>query len=173
MVHIRYWVTELNRTDGPHMFASIGSVQSLSRVRLFVIPWTAALQASLSITNSWSLLKLMPKLMSLHQLCHPTISFSDALFSFCPQSFPALGTFPINRLFASGDQNTGVSALASVLPMSIQGGFPLRLTGLISLLSSRPSGVFSSITVRRHQFFGTLPSLQFPSHNPTWPPGGP
>ena len=65
-------------------------------------------------------------------------------FSFCPQSFPASGTFPMSWLFASDNQNTGVSASASVLPMSIQDWFPLRLTGLISLLSKGLSEVFSS-----------------------------
>ena len=53
----------------------------------------------------------------------------------CPQSFPASGTFPVSHLFASDDQNSGASASASALPVSIQGWFPLRLTGLISLLS--------------------------------------
>ena len=69
----------------------------------------------------------------LHQWCHPAIPSSDALF--CSQSFLASGTFPMNWLFTSGDQNTGASFSASVLPMSIQGWFPLRLTDLISLLS--------------------------------------
>ena len=92
--------------------------------------------------------------------CHPTISSSVIPFSSRLQSFPASGTFPVNWLFASDDQNTGASSPASVLPMSIQGSFPLRLTGLISLLSKGLSGVFSSTTVRRHQFFGILPSLQ-------------
>ena len=59
-----------------------------------------------SYTISWSL----PKSMSLHQLYYPAISSSDALFSFCPQSFPASGTFPMSQLFVSGDQNTGTSA---------------------------------------------------------------
>ena len=68
-------------------------------------------------------------------------------------------------------QNAGVSALASVLPMSIQGWFPLRLTGLISLLSKGLSGIFSSTTVWRHQFFGILTSLQSSSHNHTCPWG--
>ena len=68
----------------------------------------------------------------LHQWYHPAISSSDALF--CSQSFLASGTFPMNWLFTSGDQNTGASFSASVLPMSIQGWFPLRLTGLFSLL---------------------------------------
>ena len=65
-----------------------------------------------------------PSSCPLHWRCHPAISSSDTLFSFCPQSFPASGTFPISQLFASDDQNTGVSASASVLPMDIQGWFP-------------------------------------------------
>ena len=92
---------------------------------------------------------------SLRQWCRPAVSSSDALFSFCPQSFPASGTFPMTRLFTLGDQNTGASASALVLPMSIQGWFPLRLTDLISLLST----VFSSTTVWKHQFFGAHLSL--------------
>ena len=92
--------------------------------------------------------EVCPRSCPLHWWCHAAISSSDALFSFCPQSFPASGTFSMNRLFASGDQNT--SASISVLQMSIQGLFPLRLTGLISLMSKRLSGVFSSTTDRRH-----------------------
>ena len=83
----------------------------------------------------------------LHQWCHPTILSSDALFSFCPQSFPASGAFPMSWLFTLDDQNTGALASASLLPRSIQGLFPLRLIGLISFLSKGPSGVFSSTTV--------------------------
>ena len=84
----------------------------------------------------------------LHWWCHPAISSSDALFSFCPQSFPASGTFPMSHLFASDDQNTEASASASVLPMSNQGWSPLRWTGWISLQSKGLSGVFSSTTVK-------------------------
>ena len=109
----------------------------------------------------------LPKFAQVHRWCHPAISSSETLFSFCPQSFPASGTFPVSQLFASDDQNTGVSASASVLPMSTQGSFPLRLTGLISLLSKGLSGVFSSTTVQMHQFFGTLHSLWSSSHNHT------
>ena len=69
--------------------------------------------------------------------CHPAISSSDALFSFCPQSFPASRTFPVSQLFTSDDQNTGTSA--SVLPMSIQSWFPSRLTGLILLSKGQES----------------------------------
>ena len=67
--------------------------------------------------------KVCPSSCPLHQWCHPAISSSDALFSSCPQSFPASGTFSMSQLFASNDQNTGVSASASVFPMSIQGWF--------------------------------------------------
>ena len=108
-----------------------------------------------------------------HQWCHPAISSSDTLFSFCPQSFPASWTFPVSHLFTSDDQNTGASASASVLPVNIQGWSPLRSTGLIFLLSKGLSGVFSSTTVQRHQFFGVLPSLRSSSHNHMWPQGRP
>ena len=65
--------------------------------------------------------------------CHPTISFSDALFSSCPQSFPASGSFPVSQLFASGGQSIGASASAPVFSMNIQGWFPLGSTSLISV----------------------------------------
>ena len=71
----------------------------------------------------------------LSQWRHPTISSSVIPFSVCPQSLPASVSFPVSQLFASGGQSIGASASASVLPMNIQGWFPLGLTGLISLLS--------------------------------------
>ena len=108
--------------------------------------------------------EVCPSSCPLYLWCHPAISSSDALFSFCPQSFPASGTFPMSQLFASDDHNTEVSTSASVLPTSIQGWFPLRLTGLISLLSKGLLGVFSSTIVWRHQFFGALPSSPSSSH---------
>ena len=108
-----------------------------------------------------------PSSLPLHQWCLP------AIFCFCPQSFPAWGTFPLSELFASDDQNTGVSAIASVLPMTIQGWFLLRLTGLISLLSKGLSEVFSRTTVRRHQLFCILPAFRSSSYNCTWPLGRP
>ena len=107
-----------------------------------------------------------PSSCLLNRWCHLTIS--PSVTSFCPQSFPISETFLMSWLFASNDQNTGVSASASVLQMSIWGWFPLRLTGLI-LLSKGLSGVFSSTAVWRHQFFGVQPSLQSSSHNRTWP----
>ena len=111
--------------------------------------------------------EVFPSSCPLHWWCHPAISSSGALFSFCPQTFPASGT-----LFATYDQNTGASASPSVLPVTIPGWSPLRLTGLI-LLSKGLLGVFSSSTVQRHQFFGALPSLWSSSHNRTWPLGRP
>ena len=115
--------------------------------------------------------EVFPSWRSLHQWCCSDISSSDALFSFCPQSFPASGTFPMSHLFASDDQNSGASASASVLPVNNQGWCPLRLIGLISLLSRGLSGVFSSTTVWRHRFFGALLSLQSSFHNCMWPLG--
>ena len=91
---------------------------------LFAIPWTAAHQASLSITNSWSWLKLMSiesVMPSNHLiLCHP-------LLLLLLKSFP--GSFPMNQFFTSGGQSIVVSASASVLPMNIQDWFPLGWTG--------------------------------------------
>ena len=117
--------------------------------------------------------EVCPSSCPLHWWCHLAISSSAALFSFCPQSFLASWTFPMSQQFASDDQNTEASASTSVLPTNIQGSFPLRLTGLISLLSKGLSGVFSSTTVPRHQFFGALPSLWSSSHSHTWPLGRP
>ena len=80
-------------------------------------------------------------------------SFSFIPFSFCPQSFPASGCFPMNQFFTWGGRSIGVSASASVVPVNIQGWFPLGLSGLISLLSEGLSRIFSSTTVWKHQFF--------------------
>ena len=82
-----------------------------------VIPWTTACQGLCPSPSP----EVCPSLCSMSQWCHPAISSSDTLISFCPQSSQHLGTFPMSQLFASDDQNTGVSASASVLPMSIQG----------------------------------------------------
>ena len=92
-----------------------------------------------------------PSSCSLHWWCCPAISLCDALVSFCPQFFPASGTFLMSRPFSLDDQNTGASASASVLPVNIQGYSPLTVTDLISLLSKLLSGGFSSTTVWKHQ----------------------
>ena len=91
---------------------------------------------------------------ALSQWCHLTISSSVAPFSSCPQSFPASGSFSMSRFFASGDQNIGAPASASVLSVVIQGWFSLGLTGLVFLQSKGLSRVFSSTTVWKHQLFG-------------------
>ena len=132
-------------------------------------PWTAARQSFLSLTISWHL----PKFMSI-----ASVMPSSHLILWCPllffaQSFPESGTFPMSQLFASDDRNIGASASASVFPTSIQDWFPLRLTGLTSLQPKGLSGVFSSTTFQRHQFFGILPPLWSSSHNHPWPLGRP
>ena len=87
---------------------------------------------------------------------HPTISSSVIPFSSCLQSFPASESFPVSQFFESGGQSIGASASASVLPMNIQGWFPLGLTDLIFLQSKGLSKVYSNT---KHKFFGAQPSL--------------
>ena len=91
----------------------------LSCIRLFVTPWTAAQLPCASLS---------PGVCPSGQWYHPTISSSVVPFSSWPQSFPASGSFPVSQLFTSGGQSTGASASASVLPINIQGWFPLGLT---------------------------------------------
>ena len=122
--------------------------------------WTAACQASLSFTVSWSLFKLMSIELMIPSkdliLCHPLL-------------LPSI--FPSTKIFTSLVQSIGASA--SVLTMNIQGWFPLGLTCLLSLLSKGLSRVFSSTTFWNHQFFGTQPSLWFNSHFHPWLPKNP
>ena len=129
----------------PRFWSSSVQFSSVSHVRLFVTQWTAAHQASLSITSSQSLLKFMSieaVMPSNHlALCHPLLLL---------QSFPASGSFPVSQFFASGGQRIGASA--SVLAVSIQGWFPLGWTGWISLQSKGLPRVFSSTTVQTHRF---------------------
>ena len=128
---------------------------SLSRVWLFVTPWIAARQTSLSITNSRSLIKLMST-----ELVMP----SNHLILCCPlllppSIFPSIRVFSMSQFFASGGQSIGVSASTSVLPMYIQDWFLLGWSGWISLQFKGLSRVFSNTTVRKHQFFGAQLSL--------------
>ena len=116
-------------------------------------PWTAVYQASLSITNSWRLLKLM----SIESVIPSNSLILIISFSFCLQSFPASGSFPMSQFYSSGGQTIGASA--SVLPMNIQDWFPLGFTGWISLHSKGLLRVFSKTTVQKHQFFGAQLSL--------------
>ena len=98
--------------------------------------------------------RVYPNSCPLSRWCHPTISSSVIPFSSRPQSFSALGSFPMSQLFASGGQSNGVSASASVLPMNIQDWFPLGWTDCISLQFKGLSRVFSNTTVQKHQLFG-------------------
>ena len=122
------------------------SDQSLSRVGLIVTPWVAARQASLSITNSQSSLKLMPTesvMPSSHLiLCHPPL-----LLPLIP---PSIRVFPMSQSFSWGGRSTGVSALASFLPKKSQGWSPSEWAGCISLCpsdsqESSPTPHFKSI----------------------------
>ena len=103
------------------------------------------------------------------QWYHPVISSSVVPSSFCPHSLPASESFPMSQLFTWGGQSTGVSVLAYFLPKNTQGWSPLEWTGWISLQSKGLSGVFSSTTVQKHQFFSAQPSSQSNSHIHTWP----
>ena len=131
------------------------SEQSLSHVQLFATPWTAAHQASLSITNSRSL----PKPMSIQSvtpsnhliLCHPHFLL--------PSIFPTSGAFQMSQLFPSGGQSIGVSASTSVLPMNTQDWSPWGWTSWISLQFKGFSRVFSNTTAQNHQFFSAQLSL--------------
>ena len=125
---------------------------------------TAACQAFLSITNSWSLLKLMAI-----ELVKP----SNHLILCCslllpPLISPASGSFQVSQFFTSGGQSIGVSASASVLPMNVQDWFPLGWPGWISLQSKGLSRVFSNTTVQKHQFFSAQLSLKCDSQVHTW-----
>ena len=109
-------------------------------------------------SNSWPL----------SQWCYLTISSSVVPFLLLPSVFPSIRVFTIRRLFASCGQSIGASASVSVLPMNIQGWFPLALTSLNSLLPTGLSRVLSSTTIWKHQFFGALPSLWSNSPICTW-----
>ena len=125
------------------------SVQSFSRVWFFVTPWTAACQASLSITNSQSLLKLMTikLMMPFNRL------FLSCLLLFLPSIFLSIRVFSKESVLHIRWPKYWASSSSSVLPMNIQDWFPLGLTGLISLQSKELSRVFSNTAVHKHQFF--------------------
>ena len=143
------------------LLVQFSSVQLLSRVRLFATPWIAACQASLSITNSRSLLKLM-SLESVMRSSHLILCCPLLLLPLIP---PSIRVFSNESTLRIGGQSTGVSALASVLPMNIQDWSPLGWTGWISLQSKGLSRVFSNTTLQKHQFFGAQSNY----HIHTWP----
>ena len=105
----------------------------------------------------------------LSQWCHLAISSSVVPFSSCPQSLPALQSFPVSQPFTWGGRSTGVSASASFPPKKSQGWSPSEWTGWISLQSKGLSRVCSNTTVQKHQFFDAQPSSQSNSHIHTWP----
>ena len=124
----------------PHSLRVLKVLRSNKRQRVVVAtPWTLASQVPLSFIISQSLLEFMSiqsvRLSNHLFLCHP--------LSFCFQSFPESGSFSISWLFPTGSQSVTASVSALVLPMNIQGWFPLELRGLNS-----------SNTIQRHQFFG-------------------
>ena len=108
----------------------------------------------------------LPELAQTH--VYPTISSSVVPFSSCLQSFPASGSFPMSQFFASGGQSISASVSSWVLPMNIQGWFPLGLTDLIFLQSKGLSRVFSKTTVQKDRFFSAQPSLWSNCHIHTW-----
>ena len=133
------------------------SIQSFCGVQLFRTPWTAECQASLSIINSWSLLKF--KTVELVMPSNHLILCCPLLF--LPSILSSIRSFLRRRsqFFTLDGQSIGVSASASVLPVNIHDWFPLGWTGWISLLSKGLSGLFSNTTVQKHQFFDSQLSL--------------
>ena len=147
-------------TSEPPKKPHFSSVQSLSRVRLLSTPWTTACQASLSFTISWSLLKLMSieSVMPPNHLifCHPLLLL--------PSIFPGIRVFSNElALCIRWPKNWSFSFSISA-SNEYSDLFPLGLIGLVSLLSKRPSRVFSSTVFQKHQFFGIQPSLWSNSH---------
>ena len=138
------WLCNLRNYVNSHEYVIFVVVQSQSCVWLLVTLWTSAHQASHPSPSP----RVCSDSCPLSPWCHPTISSSVTSFSSCPESFPAPGFFPVSWLFRSGGQSIGVSA--SVLPMNIQGWFPLGLNGLISLFFKVFSRVFSSPTIRKY-----------------------
>ena len=138
----------------------LSSVQLLSRVRLFVTPWTEPARLPCPSPTPGACSNSCP----LSRWCHPIISSS--VVPFCLQSFPASGPFLMRQLFALGGQS--IEASASVLLMNILDWFPLGLTGLIFLQSKGLSRVFSNTTVQKHQFLDAQLSLWLNSHIHVW-----
>ena len=131
--------------DTVHVY---GVIQSLSHVRL-----CDPIDCSTPGSSIFLSLGVCSNSCPLSQWCYLTISSSAASFSFCLQSFPASGSFPMSQIFAAGGQINGTSTSVSIPPMNIQGWFSLGLIGLISLQSKGLSRVFSRTTIRKHQFF--------------------
>ena len=157
-------ITTVSSVNIYHLsLVQFSSVQSFSRVWLFATPWIAARQASLSITNSPSSLRVA-SIESVMPSSH--LILGHPLF-LLPSILPASESFPMSQLFTWGGQSTGVSASASFLPKKFQGWSPSEWTGWISLQSKELSRDFSNTTVQKHQFGAQL-SSQSNSHIHTW-----
>ena len=139
----------------PQNIVDIGLIGIIFLVQFSCSVVSDSLRSSLSITNSQS----TPKPMSLCWWCHQNISSSFFPISPFPQSFPPSGSFQMSQLYASGGQNIGVSASASVLPMNTQDRSPVGWTGRVSFQSKGLSRVSSNTTVQKHQFFGSQISI--------------
>ena len=154
--------TQVSRIGGRCF--NLWEVCCCSVAKSYLTLWTAAHQASLSFNISQSLLKFMSTLSAMpsnHFIhCHSLLLIS--------QASPAVRSFPVNQLFASGGHGIGALMSASLFPMTTQAWFPLGLTGWISLQSKGLSRVFSNTTVQKHQFFHTQRSLWSNSHIRTW-----
>ena len=146
-------------------FLVVSSVQLLSCVRLFATPWIAACQASLSITNSRSPLKLMSikSVMPSNHLIlwHPLLLL--------PPILPSIRVFSNESTVHMRWPKYWSSASASVLPINTQDWSPLEWTDWISLQSKGLSRILSNTTVQKHQFFGAQLPSQSNSHIHTWP----
>ena len=155
LIFVFIWFINVSIKSTPGCLASHFLQLSHSVVSNSVTPWNAAHWLPCPSSTPGACSNSCP----LSWQCHPTISSSVVPFSSCFQSFAASGSFPMNQFFTSDGQSIGASASSSVLPMNIQGWFPLGLTGLISLLSKRLSRVFSNTIVQKHQFCGAQLSL--------------
>ena len=140
------------------------SVQSLSHVQLFATSRTASRQASLSITVSWSLFKLV----SVESVIPSNHLILCCRLLLLPSIFPSMRVFSNESVLHIKWPKYWSFSLASVLPMNIQDWFCLGWTGWISLQSKGLSRVFSNTTVQKHQFFGAQPSIWSSSHICTW-----
>ena len=135
------------------------SVQAISHVWLFVTSWTAARQASLSITSSQSSLKLM-SIESVMPSNHLILCYA---LRFLPSIFPSIRVFSIESvLHIRWPKYWSFSFSISLFPINIQHWFPLGSTGWISLQSKGLSRVFSNTTVQKHQFFSAQLSFSSP-----------
>ena len=141
-----------------HQFSS---VQSLSHVWFYVIPWTAAGQASLFITNSQSLLKVM----SIESVMPSNHLIFCCLFLLPPSIFPSIKVFLNESILHIRWPEYWSFSFSWI---NIQDWFPLGLAGWISLQSKGLSRVFSNTTVQKHQFFGAQLSLWSNSHIHTY-----